>query len=152
MPVYSNIDKFAGLKELIGDLTADAYAYKSNYSKSISDIYLFYNRNTIVYGIAVKKIKLFQDLNVLILVTKTGNTYHIKSVKADNLNKIESKSMQDEIMVLLHALNGLTMDQVYDAATGATKYTKKVYISVKAGASHLIEEIGNKPKWKKISL
>ena len=132
-----NTDKASVLKK-IADLKVTKYSIKENYSKLISELYLF--EDGITGGIAITEVESYKMIQIMVIVVKDKDIFKIESVRMVREEDLAEKE-RNETKLALSKMDGMILDQVVDAATAATKYTKRIYLKSKVVAGNIITAI-----------
>ena len=130
-------DKASVLKK-IADLKVTKYSKKENYSKLISEMYLF--EDGVTGGLAITEVESYKMIQIMVIVVKDKDNFKIESVRMVNEEDLAEKERK-ETKLALAKMDGMILDEVVDAATAATKYTKRIYLKSKVVAGNIIEAL-----------
>lgn len=144
------MESFKGLKQM---------SHKSDYSQSISDLYLAYDdRGAIQKGAAVRKFKSYAEITAVMVIEKKEGNFIVSYVnipdretikEADKLGNVK-KAVSDFQNKILKDSSG-NKNKV-DAVSGATRYFSNIYTSLNMMGNKIIEEMENNPQWPKSNL
>jgi hypothetical protein len=134
-----NTNKLGKLGESLAGLKVKHYTEKPVTSKMISKLYLF-NENGLIGGAAVATFEEYKT-DFFVIVVKVKDQSLIKFVDVMDENALRDMTRMKELREALAALNGRRLDTVTDAITGATRYTKRVYLKVKLAAQLVQNEL-----------
>jgi len=135
---------------------ASHYSYKEKYSKKISTLYIFYNKNgDIIAGAALATVKTYKKMQMLLVVSKIKDTYTVKKVEFLTLKVLKNRKKLKKTIDALHRITGkvvVNKDKTSNivATTKATHCYKAIFAASNTLANAVIKELKKQPKWKKI--
>jgi hypothetical protein len=112
---------------------------KQSTSKMISRLWVF-NENGVTGAAAVTILDEYK-VEYYILVLKEKDQEVIRSVDVLDDAALLDKKMMKELVASLSVLDGMKIDTMTDAISGATVYSKKIYLKAKLIAGQLVKEI-----------
>jgi hypothetical protein len=115
------------------------YKIKENFSKMITKLYLF-DENNMSGGIALTKLDNY-NIDIYIFVLNQKDYAVIKTVAVIDENSLRNKAQMQQLVDLFKGISNQRIDKFSDSISGATKYTKKIYIKIKVIAMQLINEL-----------
>lgn len=131
-------------------------ASKSPYSKTISRIYIGYDKEgRPKKGLAYREIKSFKPITGVVIVEQTTNGYVLQKSFFPDLNKIRKAKDRKQIEKLLESFQNVAFDphgerSAVDGLTGATRYGLQTsgYLNYLARKTAL--EMEAAPDWPKL--
>ena len=134
-------------------------SHKSDYSESISDLYLGYDdQGNIQKGAAVRTFKSYEKITAVLVIEKKDGNYVISFVDIPDMNTIkEADKLENVKKAVSDFQNKILKDasgnkNKVDAVGGATRYFSNIYTTLNMMGNKIIEEIENKPQWPKSDL
>ncbi len=127
------------IEQKLADMKITKFSVKKNFSKLIPTLYLF-DENGMRGGVALTKLDEY-GVDFFVVVIKNKDYSLIKYVEVMDENALRDKNQMKELIAGLARLNETKIDNVTDAISGATPYTKKVYLKVKVVAAQVAKEL-----------
>lgn len=127
------------IEQRLADMKITKFSVKKDFSKLITMLYLF-DENGIRGGVAMSTLDEY-GVDFFVVVLKYKEYAQIKYVEVMDENVLKDKNQMKELIAGLAKLNEMKMDSVTDAISGATQYSKKVYLKVKIVAAQVIKEL-----------
>jgi hypothetical protein len=112
---------------------------RASKSKMISKLWVF-NENNVSGAAAVTTLEDYK-VDFYILVLKDKDQTAIGKVDVLDDNALADKKMMKDLIDSLTAMNGTKLTKITDAITGATVYSKKIYLKIKLIAGQMVKEM-----------
>ena len=149
------VDTVPIVKSLLKENGVVTYSRKKNFSKTISDIYLGYDKSDkLIVAVAVRSFKAYEKVTGIIVVKNEPNdVVKVVSAKIPNKQAIDDKEKLDKVLIALTNITGKVLKEhngkihKIDAVSGATTYHKKIYTNFNTMARIAIKELAKKPNW-----
>lgn len=132
--------------------SAHRFSHKTDYSPSISDVFIAYDKNgVIIAAAALRQVKPWPFIG-LIVVSKEGESYIITRADYPNIEVVENESKRKKLLISAKDAEGVviqsgTEKKNIDTATGATRYFSRLYISFNMMAHRLVDIMEDPPDW-----
>lgn len=130
------------IEKKLASMNIKNYKIKENFSKMITKFYSF-NENNMNGGLALTKLDDY-NVDIYILILNQKDYFIIKYIEVIDENSLSNKEQMKQLADLIKTMNDQQIDKVSDAISGATQYTKKIYIKVKVVAAQIIKELEQK--------
>ncbi len=143
--------KAAALKALEG---AAQYGVKTPYSDAVEAVYLGYDaEGSITTGVALRKFKSYKRITAMLVARPDGKKCVLKEAGFPDIHLIKDEKKQETVRSVVKDMPGKTLRDEdgtvhpVDAVTGATRYTKQVFLTFDVMAKALMETMTAPPDW-----
>jgi len=143
--------KAAAFKALHG---AVQYSVETPYSEAVEAVYLGYDaEGNVITGVALRKFKTYKRITAMLVARPDGKTFVLKEAGFPDLHLIKGEEKQKTVLSVVKDMPGRVLRgedgtvHPIDAVTGATRYTKQVFLTFDVMAKALMETMSTPPEW-----
>jgi len=130
------------------------YSVKTPYSQTVEAVYLGYDADgNVTTGVALRKFKTYKRITAMLVMQPDGKKYVAKDAGFPDIHLIKGEEKQKTVLSVVKDLPGKTLRgeggtvHPIDAVTGATRYTKQVFLTFDVMAKALLETMDAPPDW-----
>lgn len=140
-------------------LKATSYSHKANFSKSVPDVYLAYDKDgKVIAGAALRKFKSYETVTSMVVIVPKDGAYVVHKADIPDCYVIKDDEKFTKVMSVVEAANGKTVRTKsgkmvkVDAVSGATKYHKRLFLNFSLLSRKVVEQMQANPSWTKKAL
>jgi hypothetical protein len=143
--------KAAAFKALEG---AAQYSVKMPYSDAVEAVYLGFDPDgNVTTAVALRKFKSFKRITAMVVARRDGKKFVLKEAGFPDIHLIKGERKQKAVLSVVKDMPGRTLRgedgtvHPVDAVTGATRYTRQMFLTFDVMAKALMETMAAPPDW-----